>query len=114
MKRFIIANFLVFLFTNSFTQRYSSDSTKSQHIQEVIVIGTTKISSKENKPLGSIDEYLQKSAKVDMVNGVFTPGNRSSMGYQPKELWSRSTACGFLVPVPIKWIPLLLISKFLI
>ena len=60
-------NFLVLLFTNSFAQQYSSDSTKSQHIQEVIVIGTTKISNKENKPLGSIDEYLQKSAKVNMI-----------------------------------------------
>lgn len=67
MKRILLVNIFVLLFTNSFAQQYSSDSTKSHHIQEVIVIGTTKISSKENKPLGSIDEYLQKSAKVDMV-----------------------------------------------
>ena len=43
-----------------------ADSINHQ-IQEVIVIGTTKIANKENKPLGSVDEYLQKSAKVDMV-----------------------------------------------
>ncbi len=67
MKRFLLVNILVLLFTNSFAQEFPPDSTKSQHIQEIIVIGTTKISSKENKPLGSIDEYLQKSAKVDMV-----------------------------------------------
>ena len=65
MKRFLLTNIFVLLFANSFAQQ--NDSTKSQHIQEVIVIGTTKISSKENKPFGSIDEYLQKSAKVDMV-----------------------------------------------
>ncbi|WHF50650.1 TonB-dependent receptor [Chryseobacterium gotjawalense] len=67
MKRILLMTIFLFLFTNSFAQQYSSDSTKSQHIQEVIVIGTSKISSKENKPLGSIDEYLQKSAKVDMI-----------------------------------------------
>jgi iron complex outermembrane receptor protein len=67
MKRFLIANFLVLLFTNGFAQENPSDSTKTQHIQEVIVIGTSKISNTENKPLGSIDEYLQKSAKVDMI-----------------------------------------------
>ncbi len=67
MKRFLIVSFLVLLFSNNFAQENSSDSTKTQHIQEVIVIGTTKISTKENKPLGSIDEYLQKSAKVDMI-----------------------------------------------
>ena len=67
MKRYVLVNILVLLFTNSFAQKYSTDTIQPQHIQEVIVIGTTKISSKENKPLGSIDEYLQRSAKVEMI-----------------------------------------------
>ena len=67
MKRYVLVNVFVLLFANGFAQEYSADSIKSQPIQEVIVIGTTKISSKQNKPLGSIDEYLQKSAKVEMV-----------------------------------------------
>ncbi|MBF8457589.1 TonB-dependent receptor [Kaistella sp. G5-32] len=67
MKRIILVSFLMLLFSNSNAQKISKDSLQSQHIQEVIVIGTSKISTKENKPLGSIDEYLQKSAKVDMI-----------------------------------------------
>ncbi|KIA89304.1 TonB-dependent receptor plug domain-containing protein [Kaistella jeonii] len=67
MQRFILVSFLLLLFSNINAQQSSIESTQSQHIQEVIVIGTTKISSKENKSLGSIDEYLQKSAKVDMI-----------------------------------------------
>ena len=67
MKRYVLVNILVLLFTNSFAQKYSTDTIQPQHIQEVIVIGTTKISSKENKPLGSIDEYLQRSVKVEMI-----------------------------------------------
>lgn len=67
MKRIILVSFLMLLFFNMNAQESLKDSIQSQHIQEVIVIGTSKISSKENKPLGSIDEYLQKSAKVDMI-----------------------------------------------
>lgn len=66
MKRLTLVIFMI-ITANSFAQQHLQDSTKSQNIQEVIVIGTTRISDKENKPLGSIDEYLQKSAKVDMV-----------------------------------------------
>lgn len=67
MKKFVFANMLIILSANSFAQEYFSDSTTTKNIQEVVVIGATKISNKENKPLGSIDEYLQKSSKVDMV-----------------------------------------------
>ena len=65
MQKIIIALFLVAVFSQATAQEI--DSTQSHHIQEVIVIGTTNITNKEAKPLGSIDEYLQKSAKVDMV-----------------------------------------------
>ena len=67
MKRMIFMSFLILLFFNLNAQERLKDSITAQHIQEVIVIGTAKISSKENKPLGSIDEYLQKSSKVDMI-----------------------------------------------
>lgn len=67
MKRIILISFLLLLFSNISAQRNAQDSLQLQHIPEVIVIGTTKISTQENKPLGSIDEYLQKSAKVDMI-----------------------------------------------
>jgi iron complex outermembrane receptor protein len=67
MKNPLLPFIFLLLFSNSFAQEHTTDSIQSQHIQEVIVIGTTKISYKENKPLGSIDEYLQKSSKVDMI-----------------------------------------------
>jgi len=55
------------LFSLNINAQLQLDSGNIHHIQEVIVIGTAKLSAKENKPLGSIDEYLQKSAKVDMI-----------------------------------------------
>ncbi len=67
MKKGIFCLFLTVLYSQSFAQHSESDSLKYESIQEVIVIGSTKISSKEEKPLSSIDEYLQKSAKIDMV-----------------------------------------------
>ncbi len=48
-------------------QNFTQDSIQSQNIQEVVVIGTTKVSNKEAKPLSSIDEYLQKASKVSMI-----------------------------------------------
>ncbi|WP_226063457.1 TonB-dependent receptor plug domain-containing protein [Kaistella polysaccharea] len=66
MKQLIILSFLL-LYSFNFKAQMVQDSGKSHHIQEVIVIGATKVSTKENKPLGSIDEYLQKSSKVDMI-----------------------------------------------
>ncbi|AZI67100.1 TonB-dependent receptor [Kaistella daneshvariae] len=65
MKNFIFLPVLL-LISSNITAQMHADSINHQ-IQEVIVIGTTKIANKENKPLGSVDEYLQKSAKVDMV-----------------------------------------------
>lgn len=48
-------------------QSGTHDSLKTHQIREVIVIGTGKISAQEAKPLGSIDEYLDKSGRVDLV-----------------------------------------------
>ena len=44
-----------------------SDSLKTGGIQEVILIKTNTISNKDAKPLGSVDDYLQKSTQVEMV-----------------------------------------------
>lgn len=67
MKKYILLFLLFAVFSKSAGQELTSDTAKSQSIKEVIVIGTNKISLKEEKPLASIDEYLQKSAKIDMV-----------------------------------------------
>lgn len=67
MKKIALFCFFVFFFTENYGQEYQNDSLKSKQIQEVILIGTTKITNKETKPLSSIDEYLQKSAKVEMI-----------------------------------------------
>ncbi|QDP85116.1 TonB-dependent receptor [Chryseobacterium sp. SNU WT5] len=67
MKRLLFIPAFLGLIIQIQAQKNSADSIQSQSIQEVIVIGTTKIATKENKPLGSIDEYLQKSPKVEMV-----------------------------------------------
>ncbi|MBS1548492.1 MAG: TonB-dependent receptor [Bacteroidetes bacterium] len=44
-----------------------NDSISTQGIQEVILIKSNTLAKKEAKPLGSIDEYLQKSNQVDMI-----------------------------------------------
>jgi iron complex outermembrane receptor protein len=56
-----------FLFAKSAIAQTHKDSLKSTGIQEVIVIKTNNVSTKENKPLGSIDDYLQKSTHIDMI-----------------------------------------------
>ncbi len=48
-------------------QQIQIDSTPIRHITEVVVIGTAKVAAREAKPLGSIDEYLQQSAQVEML-----------------------------------------------
>lgn len=56
----------LFLSQNFYSQNHK-DSLKSSGIQEVIVIKTANVSNKENKPLGSIDDYLAKSSHIDMI-----------------------------------------------
>ncbi len=70
---FLIAGFF---FAQNILAQTHYDSLKTREIEEVIVIGTTNIANKEAKPLGSIDEYLQKSSKIDMIR-------RGSYAWEP-------------------------------
>ena len=67
MKKAIPLVLLSAFYLNISAQEVGSDSLKQSSIQEVIVIGTNNIPTKESKPLGSLDEYLQKSAKIEMI-----------------------------------------------
>ena len=75
-----IASLLLFLF--GFVQIISAqvktlDSTSVKSLDEVIVIGKkSELYQKQEKPLATIDEYLQKSNKVDMVK-------RGSYAWEP-------------------------------
>jgi iron complex outermembrane receptor protein len=68
MKKIRFTFFLFHLFSFVFAQDVKSDTLKPIEIKEIIVIGKKKqLYEKQSKPLTSIDDYLQKSAKVDMI-----------------------------------------------
>lgn len=48
-------------------QHHKVDSTKVHAIDHVIIIGAKDLSSKETKPMASLDDYLQKSGNVAMI-----------------------------------------------
>ena len=51
-----------------FSQVIQTDSIVPIEIKEIIVIGKKdQVFEKQSKPLTSIDDYLQKSPKVDMI-----------------------------------------------
>src|SRR5690606_28630950 len=66
MKKIWIILFSAFAVQNIVAQP-GTDTLKTAEIQEVIVIGTGNIANKQGKPLGSIDEYLQKSSAINMI-----------------------------------------------
>ncbi|MCB4234161.1 hypothetical protein LDL59_00995 [Kaistella anthropi] len=63
-KNFVLISILISVAAAA--QNINPDSLHHS-IQEVVVIGTNRISAKDSKPLSSIDEYLQKSAKIEMI-----------------------------------------------
>lgn len=68
MRKIIFVVFFSSISSYVFAQQTKQDSLVPILIQEIIVIGKkTTISEKLSKPLTSIDDYLQKSAKVDMI-----------------------------------------------
>jgi len=68
MRKIIFVVFFSSISSYVFAQQTKQDSLVPILIQEIIVIGKkTTISEKQSKPLTSIDDYLQKSAKVDMI-----------------------------------------------
>lgn len=59
---------LVFCSTFSLAQEQKKDSLVPKDLKEVIVIGKkAQIFEKQTKSLSTLDEYLQQSAKVDMI-----------------------------------------------
>ncbi len=66
MKKIWIVLFSTVAVQSIFAQS-RKDSLKTAEIKEVIVIGTDNISNKQEKPLGSIEEYLQKSPSINMI-----------------------------------------------
>ena len=64
-KNFVLISILISVAAAA--QNINPDSLQHHSIQEVVVIGTNRISAKDSKPLSSIDEYLQKSAKIEMI-----------------------------------------------
>lgn len=64
MQRYSAASFV---FVCALVGAQQHDTLQSRNIQEVVIINTQKVSTKEAKPLTSIDEYLQKAARVSMI-----------------------------------------------
>ncbi|MDD5150068.1 MAG: TonB-dependent receptor [Flavobacterium sp.] len=69
MKNFIFFIVLCFLIPNGIiAQEKIKDTIVPKTLDEVIVIGKkAQLYQKQSKPLTSIDDYLQQSAKVDMI-----------------------------------------------
>ena len=67
MRKTIFLFFLIFLSLKSFAQNQNSDSAKTKDIESVIIISTNNLANKEEKPLSTVDEYLQNSTKIDMI-----------------------------------------------
>jgi iron complex outermembrane receptor protein len=78
MKNFILFLGLCFFISPmSIAQEKPVDSLTPKDLKEVIVIGKkTQLYQKQAKPLATIDEYLQQSAKVDMIR-------RGSYAWEP-------------------------------
>lgn len=75
MKYFI--PFLLLLTYSSMAQETEKDTTHPKELQEVIVIGKkAQLFKKQAKLLSTLDEYLQQSAKVDMIK-------RGSYAWEP-------------------------------
>jgi iron complex outermembrane receptor protein len=65
MKKLVVF-FLSFSFYFSFSQEV--DSLKTKELKEVLVVGTkAPLHEKQGKTLATLDEFLQKSTKVDLI-----------------------------------------------
>jgi len=78
MKNFITFIGLCFLIpTVIIAQEKPTDTITPKELNEVIVIGKkTQLYEKQDKPLATIDEYLQQSGKIDMIR-------RGSYAWEP-------------------------------
>ena len=69
MKKIVFILALQFIATLSLlAQEQTNDSILPKDLNEVIVIGKkAQLSQKQSKPLATIDEYLQQSGKIEMI-----------------------------------------------
>jgi len=68
MKKILFTVFLIHSLAFVFAQEKKKDTLKPILMQEVVIIGKkAQLSDKQAKTLTTIDDYLQKSAKVDMI-----------------------------------------------
>ncbi len=69
MKKILYTAILVLLMSSMlFAQEKQRDTTEVVSIKEILLIGNhPKVHQKEPKPLGSIDEYLEASSKINMI-----------------------------------------------
>src|SRR5659263_64097 len=69
MKNFIFFIILCFFIPNGIiAQETTKDTIVPKTLDEVIIIGKkSQLFQKQAKPLATIDDYLQQSAKVDMI-----------------------------------------------
>lgn len=58
---------LILLSVKNSAQNQKLDSTKTKEIEGVIIICTNNLANNEEKPLSTVDEYLQNSTKVNMI-----------------------------------------------
>ena len=63
-----LAFILALSFCSVFAQEIANDSLEVKELREVIVAGTkSQLHEKQSKTLASVDEFLQKSTKVDLI-----------------------------------------------
>lgn len=67
MKKFLLY-LTIFSFWSALSQKLERDSLVLKELKEVIVVGTkSQLHEKQSKTLASVDEFLQKSTKVDLI-----------------------------------------------
>lgn len=79
MKRFLILFFFGCIATSVVAQKKQSsskDSLQNVSMDEVVIISEKKLTEKMEKPLGSLDNYLEKSSLINMVR-------RGSYAWEP-------------------------------
>ena len=67
MKNTLLHLFLIILPVLIFAQNKKTDSANTKTIEGIIIINPKNIANKEEKPLSTLDEYLQNSSKVNMI-----------------------------------------------
>ena len=64
----IFSFILLVFFSFSYSQEIPKDTLTANELSEVIVVGTkTPLHEKQFKTLASVDEFLQKSNKIDLI-----------------------------------------------